>query len=184
MNSKAIKSQKHQHRLCWIICIGTYIAYTYHLILLLWLLENGNLKKKKVGIVMNRMGQLLWLYQPYLQECHSSTVWSLWVKQKRWLFSAVFKSNRNDWFLEDFTALWNGVVLISSNLTVEWQGNYSETRNVSAKKRWFFNVLITSNRFFIPCTLQYSLIHKEPLLFWSLDLCSPEGKYSFTVNRI
>lgn len=61
-------------------------------------LRKWKLKKKKVDIVMNRMGQLLWLYWPYLQECHSSTVWSLWVKQKRWLFFCSIQKQQ-EWLI-------------------------------------------------------------------------------------
>lgn len=74
------------------------ITYIYHFVLLLWLLENGNLKKnEQAGTFTDCMGLLLWIYWPYLQECHSSTMWSLVVKQKRWVFFCSIQ--KQQWWL-------------------------------------------------------------------------------------
>lgn len=114
------------------------ITYIYHFVLLLWLLENGNLKKKRTGryfyglygtITVNILTLPTGMPQFYNVVLSGKT-------KKVGFFSAVFKSNSDDWLLENFPALWNWVVLISSNFTMQWQGNDSEMWNeTSAKKK-------------------------------------------------
>lgn len=104
-------------------------------------------KNEQAGTFTDCMGLLLWIYWPYLQECHSSTMWSLVVKQKRWVFFCSIQ--KQQWWLTvrklpcpmklsspHFLQLHNAVAR-KWFWDVKWN-------LCQKKKKWFFNVFITS----------------------------------------